>query len=315
MDFLYLKNTDEVKDSMVRLLSVSLLLMCSCLTCLTHAWSADDVPAFRTARTPQTTGSTDNFNHFSQQNQNSFRPGMQGQPAGTRAVASTPRSVSEVKQRQAAPVRQVKSVSNPITPLDRDKQPGRSENQTQRSQATPSIWGTLGALGVVIALILVGAKLFKKHSPMASASLPREVMEVLGKQPLDAQQSIHFIRCGSRILILGSSPAGLQMLSEVHDPVEVDLISGMCRERNQAARANSTFLNLFQTSQSRTEPGRPRSAENRFPGSESTKQAASNSETDSGEFSDYDSAISRLQQKLMHPSRQSLNEATESDHG
>ncbi|WP_417389233.1 FliO/MopB family protein [Gimesia sp.] len=199
--------------------------------------------------------------------------------------------------------------ANPITPLDRPKQSGSGSSGESVSKRAPSIWGTFGALLVVISIILVGAKLFKKHHPLGSAGLPREVMEVLGKKPLDARQTIHFVRCGSRILILGSSPAGLEMLSEVVDPVEVDLITGMCREGAESARAANSFRNLFQSVQKKEEPRfkRPSSESNRDSGeSESVPEQES--------FSDYDSAVSRLQQKLLHSPRQSLNERAESDH-
>ncbi|QDU09511.1 FliO/MopB family protein [Gimesia aquarii] len=198
------------------------------------------------------------------------------------------------------------SRSNPITPVDRQTQDTNGQVRDGLQKRSPSLWGTLGALFVVISIILICAKIFKKHSPLASKNLPREVMEVLGKRPLDARQTIHFVRCGSRILILGSSPAGLEMLSEVLDPVEVDLITGMCREREQAERSNSTFLKLFQSTQNK-----PDRAVDRLKQKVSTEPEQSSR---SPEHGDYDVAVSRLQQKLLHTSRQSLNESSESGH-
>ncbi|MCA9022013.1 MAG: FliO/MopB family protein [Planctomycetaceae bacterium] len=212
-------------------------------------------------------------------------------------------------QRSGADVR--KSESNPITPLERPKQTTTDSTGQPVSKRAPSIWGTFGALLVVISIILVGAKLFKKHHPLGSAGLPREVMEVLGKKPLDARQTIHFVRCGSRILILGSSPAGLEMLSEVVDPVEVDLITGMCREGAESARSANSFRNLFQSVQKKEEPRFRRPAPESHHDAEEPEPVR---RPEQEPFADYDSAVSRLQQKLLHSPRQSLNERAESDH-
>ncbi|MCA9017297.1 MAG: FliO/MopB family protein, partial [Planctomycetaceae bacterium] len=210
--------------------------------------------------------------------------------------------------------RKLSAPANPITPVDRQKQPSQSNAKSSAARSAPSIWGTLGALLVVISIILVTAKLFKKHNPLAATSLPREVMEVLGKKPLDARQTIHFVRCGSRILILGSSPAGLEMLSEVLDPVEVDLITGMCRERAQAGRSNTTFLNLFQTAQNKQGQNERPQADDRVRPTLNPKPDQPLRVAEPEEFPDYDSAVTRLQQKLMHSSRQSLIEDAESGH-
>lgn len=221
---------------------------------------------------------------------------------------------SRVMNNRAPAAVQNKTPSKRITPLTRQKQGDQGQASNGAARQAPSVWGTFGALLVVISIILVAAKLFKKHSPLVSSNLPLEVMEVLGKRPLDARQAIHFVRCGSRILILGSSPAGLEMLSEVLDPVEVDLISGMCRERAQSGRSNSSFMNLFQSTLKKSDQSmrNQAAADIRPPENTETEQPPRASEQE--EFSDYDSAVSRLQQKLMHSSRQTLNEHAESEH-
>jgi flagellar biogenesis protein FliO len=100
---------------------------------------------------------------------------------------------------------------------------------TRGHGASLSPWTAVGALAVVIALILILARLFRRHAPLFGHALPSEALEVLGRRFLDQRQSIVLLRVGSRILVVGSSPAGLQGLGEVTDPVEVDLIAGMCR--------------------------------------------------------------------------------------
>lgn len=296
---------------MIRLCNISLLALLCSLACTPLVHSADN-PAFtQPAEFRNQNHSTGQFPQKYQQPMRSGTPRPVAQNSRTN-VTSDPNTLNNSRiqalpQRSAVDVR--KSKPNPITPLERLKQTGSGSSSQSVSKRAPSIWGTFGALLVVISIILVGAKLFKKHHPLGSAGLPREVMEVLGKKPLDARQTIHFIRCGSRILILGSSPAGLEMLSEVIDPVEVDLITGMCREGAESARSANSFRNLFQSVQKKEQTRFTRPAEEPFQDSDESDPVP-----EQEQYSDYDSAVSRLQQKLQHSPRQSLNERAESDH-
>ncbi|HXY33409.1 MAG TPA: flagellar biosynthetic protein FliO [Planctomycetaceae bacterium] len=101
------------------------------------------------------------------------------------------------------------------------------------------------ALAVVICLILILARLFRRHAPIFSQALPTEALEVLGRRFLDQRQSIILLRLGSRILVVGSSASGLQGLGEVNDPIEVDLIAGICRANKRGPGLGSPFLNLL----------------------------------------------------------------------
>jgi flagellar biogenesis protein FliO len=109
--------------------------------------------------------------------------------------------------------------------------PGQT-TKTQTAQ-TGSIWKTIGALLVVLALFLLGAKLWRKHIPVANIGLPAEAIEILGRKPIEPHLSVYLIRCGSRILVVGSSADGMQTLAEVTDPVEVDYLAGICRRTDQ----------------------------------------------------------------------------------
>ena len=69
-------------------------------------------------------------------------------------------------------------------------------------------WTTLGSLTAVLALVYLTAKVLRKSMPAAQRTLPVEVVQMLGRKPLDYRNTIHLVRCGSRLLILGSSQAG-----------------------------------------------------------------------------------------------------------
>jgi len=305
---------DDEKDSMIRLCFLSLLILLCELVSVTDIRGAE--PAF-SARAPefrQSRQAADRTNFYPRTSQRIAAPqnaGGENRGQMNSGRAQHPQVPMQRPDRQKTSLTQA-SAANPITPLDRQKQGDSSKSDQTVTRRVPSIWGTFGALLLVIGIILVAAKLLKKHHPMATANLPREVIEVLGKRSLDPRQSIHFVKCGSRILILGSSPAGLETLSEVLDPVEVDLITGMCRERAESARSNNTFRNLFQSTQQKSPTRVDEPAADRF---RRPIQKDAEPQTEQRNYSDYDSAVSRLQEKLLQPSRQSLSDNPESDHG
>lgn len=79
---------------------------------------------------------------------------------------------------------------------------------------------------------------------MFQQGLPPEALEILGRRFIDQRQAILLVRIGSRILVVGSSPSGLQPLGEVNDPVEVDLVAGLCR-RNENRGIGNSFMQLL----------------------------------------------------------------------
>ena len=120
--------------------------------------------------------------------------------------------------------------------------PGPSVGSKSRTPATSGWTATLGWLAGMVALILGAATLLRKHVPGLSGYLPAEALQVLGKRPLTARHTLHLVRLGSRILVIGSSPQGLNTLGEIRDPVEIDFIAGACRE----AQPNSVVQSFSQ---------------------------------------------------------------------
>jgi flagellar biogenesis protein FliO len=166
--------------------------------------------------------------------------------------ASTSDNSGAAVRRSALPESQ-EAVATPPTPTRAAhhktwKEVSRTHNE-EKSRDTPSPslspWTAFGALAVVICLILILARIFKRHAPLFSQSLPAEALEVLGRRFLDQRQSIVLLRVGSRILVVGSSAAGLQGIGELTDPVEVDLIAGMCRGTRTGQGIGNSFLSLL----------------------------------------------------------------------
>lgn len=122
----------------------------------------------------------------------------------------------------------------------------RSPERSARSGATGSAgqdagrgagsWLTTGgALLVVLVLIVGTAKVLQRRGLISRSGLPADALEVLGRSRLDERTTIHLVRCGSRLLLLGGSPAGLTALAEFTDPAEVQSLIEACRSHGDAA--------------------------------------------------------------------------------
>ncbi|GAB4135710.1 MAG: hypothetical protein Tsb009_02280 [Planctomycetaceae bacterium] len=136
------------------------------------------------------------------------------------------------------------STNNAISPPGRPITPS-SKKSGKRAAGSFSLWKTAGALLFVLVLIGLGAKSLSKHAPKFNGGIPPEALEILGKRNIDQRQAIHLVRLGSRILVIGNSPGGLQTLAEITDPVEVDYLAGMCRKDSTETSFTQGFLALF----------------------------------------------------------------------
>jgi len=95
----------------------------------------------------------------------------------------------------------------------------------------PTSLASVGSsLAVVLGLFLVVAWLLRKGTPGDCPVLPKEAVEVLGRAPLTARQQVHLIRLGSKLVLVCVTPGGVEALSEVADPAEVDHLAGLCRQ-------------------------------------------------------------------------------------
>ncbi|HET6425017.1 MAG TPA: flagellar biosynthetic protein FliO [Planctomycetaceae bacterium] len=110
--------------------------------------------------------------------------------------------------------------------------------------ASTSVWGSLIGLAVVAGGLLIASRWLRVHGPAGLRGLPNEAVEALGQRVLSRGVAVHLVRCGSRMLVLGVGPDGVRTLSEITDPVEVDLLAGACRRRDETVNGAS-FSQLF----------------------------------------------------------------------
>jgi len=162
------------------------------------------------------------------------------------------------------------------------------------SKPSSANWGTtLGGLVAVLALFYLTAKVLRKSMPAAQRTLPAEVVQVLGRKPLDYRHSIHLIRCGSRLLVVGASQEGLTTLCEMTDPVEIDYLAGLCKPSEPTSVAD-TFNQLFR----------------KFQGSAAVDSASDRETTHASS----DPAAQRLHERLQQSTRREPDDLHEGLH-
>ncbi len=102
-----------------------------------------------------------------------------------------------------------------------------------------------GSLAVVLGLFLLVAWALKRAMPGRSGLLPSEVVEVLGRASLGARQQVHLVRCGSKLLLVSATPGGMETLTEIAEPDEVQRLAALCRQ-TQPGSTTATFRKVFQ---------------------------------------------------------------------
>ena len=100
------------------------------------------------------------------------------------------------------------------------------------------------SLGIVLGLFLLVVWVVRRGTPKNSGLLPREAVEVLGRAPLVGRQHMHLVRCANKILLIYASPTGVETLTEITDPAEVEHLRSICQPE-AAHGATSSFRHVF----------------------------------------------------------------------
>lgn len=168
--------------------------------------------------------------------------------------AAPPKIIDEDDDVRPAKFAQVEAAELPrtISPRSKPTEPSaKTITSSRKSSGAVSLWGTVIGLGVVFALF-VGVRVWlTRHGPLGMRGLPVEALELLGKRIIEPRVSIHIVRCGPKILVLGVAPDGVRTLTEITDPVEIDMIAGACRRKETSGPASASFSGLMQQTHSR----------------------------------------------------------------
>lgn len=117
-----------------------------------------------------------------------------------------------------------------------------------------SLWVTLTIVFVTFLGLALVTRWLKTHGPARFRALPAEALELLGRKTLEPRVTVHLVRCGGRILMLGVAPDGVRTLAEYTDPVEIDLLAGACRANAEGGSAQSFGALFTQTTKPKSAP-------------------------------------------------------------
>jgi flagellar biogenesis protein FliO len=129
-------------------------------------------------------------------------------------------------------------------PADRGNDPIAATDDNATAIDIDSFLTVAGSLGIVLGLFLVTIWCLRRGMPKSTRSLPPEVVEVLGRAPLAGRQQMHLIRFGNKLVLATVSPAGVDSISEITDPIEVNRLAGYC-EGTRAGSATASFRGIL----------------------------------------------------------------------
>ena len=126
--------------------------------------------------------------------------------------------------------------------------PPRSESEgTIEKPRSPwaSLISMVASLCVVIGLFLGLAWTLRRTTGQPFGSLPKEVVQILGRTAMAPRQQVYLLRFGSKLILVSHQLGQTETLSEIEDPLEVDRLSGLC-EQNASGSVTQSFRQVFQ---------------------------------------------------------------------
>ena len=126
------------------------------------------------------------------------------------------------------------------------KPPSSSESVgAEHSTGTFQMIVSVGSsLLIVLGLIVGAAWCYRKASPTASSSLPKDVLQVLGRAPLAPRQQLVLLRFNNKLVLVSNLQGEVRTISEITDPLEVDRVAGIC-ESSQAGSISDSFRSVL----------------------------------------------------------------------
>ena len=131
------------------------------------------------------------------------------------------------------------------TPLPLAPPGAPKRDDSNRAGGLPSLVTVIGSLAVVLGIFFLVAWCMRRAAPPGLTALPPEAFEVLGRAPMANRQQAYLLRCGNKLLLVSVTGAGVETLTEIVDPVEVDRLAGLCRQA-QPNSATATFRQVFE---------------------------------------------------------------------
>lgn len=132
----------------------------------------------------------------------------------------------------------------PLRLSPRGADEGGKLNKPVATTASGAVGTVVGSLAIVLGLFVVLAWCSRRLTPAGAAQLPKEVLELLGRATLNSRQQVQLVRLGNKLLLVASTAAGTETLTEVTDAAEVERLATLCR-RGQPASTSGSFTQVM----------------------------------------------------------------------
>lgn len=164
----------------------------------------------------------------------SLLPTDSTKPIVVQGIASSSPSSSPSRSSSPAGSIAIVSENNASIPL---APPSSRARSTRSSVSTVRSAGWIATrVGVVLSLF-VGLLIVQRiWFPKSFVPTAEGVVQVYGKVALDKKQQLHFVRVGGRLLVLLQGPQGLQHVTEIDDPEEVQRVLTHWRPKSPQGR-------------------------------------------------------------------------------
>ncbi|MBW3599700.1 MAG: flagellar biosynthetic protein FliO, partial [Planctomycetes bacterium] len=129
-------------------------------------------------------------------------------------------------------------LSPPSQPLE------KGEKAAEPPSSGSAFASVVSSLVVVLGLFFLVVWFARRGAPKGTMVLPTEVLEVLGRAPLNARRQLHVVRFGNKLLLLSLTPGSIEPVAEIDDPQEVDRLAGICHEL-QTGSISENFRQVF----------------------------------------------------------------------
>jgi flagellar biogenesis protein FliO len=116
-----------------------------------------------------------------------------------------------------------------------------------------TMYTTGTATALVVGLFMLCAWALRRGARKSAVLLSSDVAHVLGRVPLAARQFAELVHIGNKLVLLSVTASGAELLTEITDPVEVDRLLGICKQKdNQSSTVE--FDEMFRQLSEETAP-------------------------------------------------------------
>ena len=124
-------------------------------------------------------------------------------------------------------------------PLSRRPDSAAARGGSQSLDATSSLVTVGTSLAAVLGIFFALAYLVRRNLPKGIQPPPGEVLEVLGRAPLPGKQQLQVVRFGSKLVLLSVTTDGVEAVSEITEPDEVQQLTALCRRQTPGSSAHA----------------------------------------------------------------------------